>query len=114
MELEPTLDRVVVEPVDLETSTPSGLVLPQVVQSDKPATGRVKAVGPGIVTDTGHTIPVDLGVGDVVVYSKYAGVEVEFDKVTSVVMRAADVLAVLRPSGGEYSDVAPVHDAAAA
>src|SRR5262245_25963481 len=72
--LKPLEDRIVVQPLEAETTTASGLVIPDTAK-EKPQEGKVLAVGPGRFDDKGARIPVDVQVGDVVLYSKYGGTE---------------------------------------
>src|SRR5690606_7315976 len=76
--LKPLEDRIVVQPLEAETTTASGLVIPDTAK-EKPQEGTVIAVGPGRVDDKGERIPVDVKVGDVVLYSKYGGTEVKYN-----------------------------------
>src|SRR3954453_5372006 len=75
--LKPLEDRIVVQPLEAEQTTASGLVIPDTAK-EKPQEGKVVAVGPGRVDDNGNRIPVDVAEGDVVIYSKYGGTEVKF------------------------------------
>jgi len=94
MNLKPLGDRIVVQPQDEEEArTASGLVIPDTAK-EKPQLGEVLAVGPGEVQD-GERIPLDVGVGDVVFYSKYGGTEVKVEGEDYLILSARDVLAVL-------------------
>ena len=75
--LKPLEDRIVVEPLEAEQVTASGLVIPDTAK-EKPQEGKVLAVGPGRFDDKGARVPVDVKVGDVVLYSKYGGTEVKY------------------------------------
>jgi chaperonin GroES len=93
MSLQPLEDRIVVRPGDAEEMTVSGLVIPDTAK-EKPQQGEVIAVGPGRRSDqTGELIPVDVSVGDVVLYSKYGGTEVTVDGNDLLVLSSRDVLA---------------------
>jgi chaperonin GroES len=93
MSLQPLEDRIVVRPGDAEETTVSGLVIPDTAK-EKPQQGEVIAVGPGRRSDqTGELIPVDVSVGDVVLYSKYGGTEVTVDGNDLLVLSSRDVLA---------------------
>ncbi len=93
MSLQPLEDRIVVKPSDAEETTASGLVLPDSAQ-EKPQQGEVLAVGPGRRSDqTGDLIPVDVSVGDLVVYSKYGGTEITVDGDDVLILNSRDVLA---------------------
>ena len=75
--LKPLEDRIVVQPLEAEQITASGLVIPDTAK-EKPQEGNVLAVGPGRFDDKGARVPVDVKVGDVVLYSKYGGTEVKY------------------------------------
>ena len=94
MDLKPLGDRIVVRPKDEdEQRTASGLVIPDTAK-EKPQLGEVLAVGPGEFQD-GERIPMDVSVGDLVVYSKYGGTEVKHQGVEFLILSARDVLATL-------------------
>ncbi|MGP4024733.1 MULTISPECIES: co-chaperone GroES [Actinomadura] len=92
--LKPLEDRIVVQPLEAETTTASGLVIPDTAK-EKPQEGTVLAVGPGRVDDKGERVPVDVKVGEVVLYSKYGGTEVKYNNEEYLVLSARDVLAVI-------------------
>ena len=95
MNLQPLEDRIVVQASDAESTTASGLVIPDTAQ-EKPQQGEVLAVGPGRRSDqTGEIIPVDVAVGDTVVYSKYGGTEITVEGQDLLILNARDVLAKL-------------------
>ena len=92
--LEPLEDRIVVRPLDEETQkTPSGIIIPDTAK-EKPQEGEVVAVGPGRFED-GKRVPLDIAVGDKVIYSKYGGTEVKYNGEEYLVLSARDVLAVI-------------------
>jgi chaperonin GroES len=91
--IKPLGDRVVIEAVAREETTASGIVLPDTAK-EKPQEGKVLAVGPGAVKD-GARIPLDVAVGDRVIFSKYAGTEIKFEGRELMIMRESDILAVL-------------------
>jgi chaperonin GroES len=95
MALKPLEDRIIVKPGDAEETTASGLVIPDTAK-EKPQQGEVLAVGPGKRSDTsGEIIPVDVAVGDTVVYSKYGGTEITVDGQDVLILNARDVLAIV-------------------
>jgi chaperonin GroES len=95
MNLKPLDDRIVVKPNEAETQTASGLVIPDTAK-EKPQQGSVLAVGPGKRSDTsGDLIPLDIKVGDTVLYSKYGGTEVTVNGDDLLVLNARDVLAIV-------------------
>ena len=91
--IKPLEDRVLVQPLDAEQTTASGLVIPDTAK-EKPQEGTVLAVGPGRFED-GQRLPLDVKVGDVVIYSKYGGTEVKYNNEEYLVLSARDVLAVI-------------------
>ena len=91
--LKPLEDRIVVKPSEGEETTTSGLVIPDTAK-EKPQEGSVIAVGPGRFED-GNRVPLDVAVGDTVIYSKYGGTEVKVDGEDYLVLSARDVLAVM-------------------
>ena len=92
--IKPLEDRIVVKSVEAEQTTASGLVIPDTAK-EKPQEGEVIAVGPGRVDDNGNRVPVDVVVGDKVIYSKYGGTEVKFAGQEYLILSARDVLAVV-------------------
>ena len=93
MKLQPLDDRIVVRPSEAEETTASGLVIPDTAK-EKPQQGEVLAVGPGRRTEnTGELIPLDVKVGDKVVYSKYGGTEITIDGEDLLILTSRDVLA---------------------
>lgn len=94
MSLKPLHDRIVVEAAAKEEKTASGIILPDAAQ-EKPLQGTVIAVGPGKRADSGQVIPVDVNVGDVVLYGKYSGTEVQVEGKDYIILRAEDVLGIL-------------------
>jgi len=90
--VEPLGDRVVISPAKREEVSKGGIVLPDTAK-EKPQEGEVVAVGPGKMTDDGKRIPMDLKVGDVVIYAKYAGTEVKVDDQELIIVRESDILA---------------------
>ena len=95
MKLRPLGDRLIVEPIEREEVTPSGIVLPETAK-EKPQEGKVLAVGPGRRDDQGKRIPMDVKEGDRVLFAKYAGTEVKLDANHKVlVLKESDVLAIV-------------------
>lgn len=97
MKLQPLNDRVIVEAAAKEEKTASGIYLPDSAQ-EKPRQGTVLAVGPGKVLDNGKREPVDVKVGDTVLYGKYSGTEVSVEGEDVIILRADEILAVLEGS----------------
>jgi chaperonin GroES len=94
MELRPLEDRVLIEPMEQEEVTAGGLYLPETAK-EKPQQGKVLAVGPGKRNEDGDLIPMDVKVGDVVLFAKYAGTEVKLNGKKQQIMRTSDILAVM-------------------
>jgi len=92
--IKPLEDRIVVKTVEAEQTTASGLVIPDTAK-EKPQEGEVLAVGPGRVDDSGNRVPMDVKVGDKVIYSKYGGTEVTYGGDELLILSARDVLAVV-------------------
>jgi len=92
--IKPLEDKILVQAVEAETTTASGLVIPDTAK-EKPQEGKVIAVGEGRVTDQGNRIPVDVKEGDVVIYSKYGGTEVKYAGQEYLILSARDILAVV-------------------
>ena len=92
--IKPLEDRVLVEPQEAETTTASGLVIPDTAK-EKPQEGKVLAIGPGRIDDKGNRVPIDVADGDVVVFSKYGGTEVHYDGKDLLLLNARDILAVV-------------------
>ena len=89
--ITPLEDRVVVKPLEAETTTASGLVIPDTAK-EKPQEGKVLAVGPGRFEE-GQRLPLDVAVGDIVLYSKYGGTEVKYGGEEFLILSARDLLA---------------------
>jgi chaperonin GroES len=92
--IKPLEDRIVIKQVEAEQTTASGLVIPDTAK-EKPQEGEVLAVGPGRVDDNGNRIPLDVAVGDKVIYSKYGGTEVKYAGEEFLILSARDILAVI-------------------
>ena len=92
--IKPLEDRIVIQQVEAEQTTASGLVIPDTAK-EKPQEGDVMAVGPGRIDDNGNRVPLDVQVGDKVIYSKYGGTEVRVNGEDYLVLSARDVLAVV-------------------
>lgn len=94
LNIKPLGDRIVVEPIEKEETTPSGLVLPETAK-EKPQEGKVVAAGPGRLNDDGTRVPMDVKVGDRVLYAKYAGTEFKLDDKKYLILGEKDILATL-------------------
>ena len=94
MKLKPLGDRVVIKPSPAEEKTKGGIILPDTAK-EKPVIGEIVAVGPGKKSEEGKIVPMDLKVGDKVLYGKYSGTEVTVDGQEYLIMREADIFAVV-------------------
>lgn len=94
MNLKPLADRLVVEPIEQEEVTAGGIILPETAK-EKPHQGKVIAAGPGRTDDKGERVPMEVKVGDRVLYAKYSGTEVKLDGKKLLILRESDVLAIL-------------------
>src|SRR5581483_9987877 len=92
--LKPLADRIIVKAVTAEEKTPGGIVLPDTAK-EKPQEGEVIAVGPGKLLDTGKVAPMDVNVGERVIYSKYGGTEIKLNGEEVVVLRQDDILGIV-------------------
>ncbi|MDD3726139.1 MAG: co-chaperone GroES [Candidatus Ratteibacteria bacterium] len=94
MKLRPLGDRIVVEPLEAEEKTKGGIILPDTAK-EKPQEGKVVAVGKGKTDDSGKLVPMEVKVGDKVLYGKYAGTEITIEGKEYMILREEDVLAVI-------------------
>lgn len=92
VKLQPLADRLVIKPIEREEVTKGGIVLPDTAK-EKPQEGKVVAVGPGRKSEDGKLIPMDVKVGDIVVYSKYGGIDYKLDDEDVLILRESDILA---------------------
>ena len=92
--LRPLGDRIVIELVESEEKTASGIVLPDSAK-EKPQEGKVVAVGTGRILESGERVALDVAVGDRIIFSKYAGTEVKYQGVEYLILRENDILAVV-------------------
>lgn len=93
MNIKPLADRVIVKPMEKETMK-GGIIIPDTVK-EKPMQGTIVAVGPGQISDSGERVAPEVKKGDVVLYGKYSGTEVNVDGVDYLILRESDVLAIL-------------------
>ena len=99
MNLQPLGDRLIVEVLEEEESTVSGIVLPDTAK-EKPQRGRVLAVGPGARDEDGKYIEMDVAAGDEIIFSKYGGTEIKLGTEDVLILRESDVLAKVVHTGG--------------
>lgn len=95
VKIHPTEDHIVVEALDQETKTSSGIYIPETASKEKPQRGKVIAVGPGKMTNEGKRLHMECKVGDTVLFSKYGPTEVKVDDKELLILSMSDVLAVL-------------------
>ena len=94
MNLKPLADRLVVEPIEQEEVTAGGIILPETAK-EKPQQGKVIAAGPGRTDEDGERIPMEVKVGDKVLYAKYSGTEIKLDGKKVLILRESDILAIV-------------------
>ena len=94
MNLKPLGSRVVVEPLEQEEITPGGIVLPETAK-EKPQKGTVLSVGPGDRDENGKRVPMDVTVGETVLFAKYGGTEIKIDGKKLLILRESDLLAIV-------------------
>jgi chaperonin GroES len=94
--IRPLGDRVVVKPAEREEKTQSGIILPDTVSKERPQEGTVLAVGEGRRDDSGKLIPMNVSVGDRVVFAKYSGTEFKLDEVDYLILAEKDILGVVQ------------------
>src|SRR6266480_6863926 len=97
MKFRPLHDRVVVERIDAEEKTAGGIIIPDTAK-EKPSQGEIIAVGPGGRDENGKLIPIDLKVGDIVLFGKWSGTEVKIDGIDYLIMKESDIMGVLDQS----------------
>src|ERR1700690_697302 len=94
MKFRPLHDRVVIERIDAEAKSAGGIIIPDTAQ-EKPQQGKVVGVGPGGRDESGKLIPIDLKVGDLVLFGKWSGTEVKIDGAELLIMKESDIMGVL-------------------
>jgi chaperonin GroES len=98
MKFRPLHDRVVVTRIDADSKSKGGIIIPDTAQ-EKPAEGEVISVGPGGRDESGKILPIDLKVGDRVLFGKWSGTEVKIDGVEYLIMKESDVMGVIEQTG---------------
>ena len=94
MKFRPLQDRIVIKRIEADAKTAAGIIIPDTAQ-EKPQKGEAVAVGPGVRDDSGKLIPVDVNIGDRVLFGKWSGTEVKIDDVEYLIMKETDVMGVL-------------------
>ena len=100
MKFRPLHDRVVVKRIDAEEKTAGGIIIPDSAK-EKPSQGEILSVGPGGRDETGKLIPIDLKVGDIVLFGKWSGTEVKIDGQDVLIMKESDILGVITDAGSK-------------
>jgi len=98
VKIQPLGDRVVVKPLEKEEKTKSGIYIPDTAK-EKPQEGKVLAVGPGKLTEDGKRLPMDVAVGDIVIFAKYGGTEIKEEGEELIILREGDILAKKKKAG---------------
>jgi chaperonin GroES len=94
MNFRPLHDRVLVQPLDGEEKTTGGIIIPDTAK-EKPSEGKVIAVGPGAKTEDGKILPMEVKVGDLVLFGKWSGTEVKIDGVEYSIMKESDIMGIM-------------------
>lgn len=94
MNIKPLADRVVVKPIEQAEKKQGGIIIPDTAK-EKPMQGKIVAVGPGKVADSGELIKPEVKVGDIVLFGKYSGTEVSIDNEDFLIMRESDIFAIM-------------------
>jgi chaperonin GroES len=96
MNIKPLSDRVLLEPISAEEKTKSGIIIPETVEKERPEQGKVVAVGPGkVIPELGKRVPINIKIGDIVLFTKYGPTEVKVDGKEYLIAREEDILAIL-------------------
>jgi chaperonin GroES len=96
MEIKPLSDFILIEPLKEEEKTKSGIILPQTAEKEQPQQGKVIATGPGRQTKSGERIPMEVKVGDIVLFRKYGPDEIKVDNQEYLIAKQEDILAILK------------------
>jgi len=100
MKFRPLHDRIVVRRIDAEEKTAGGIIIPDTAK-EKPQQGEVIAVGPGARNEQGQLVPLDVQVGDTVLFGKWSGTEVKIDGEDLLIMKESDIMGVLEQSAAQ-------------
>jgi len=95
MQIKPLSDHIVIEPISQEEKTTSGIFIPQTADQEKPEQGKVVAVGPGKMLDSGKREPIEVKEGDTVIFTKYGPNEIKVDNKEYLIAKQEDILAIL-------------------
>jgi chaperonin GroES len=94
--IRPLADRVVIKPVDREEKTKAGIYLPDTASKERPMEGTIQAVGEGRIDDNGKRVPMNVKVGDKVLFAKYSGTEFKIDDIEYLILSEKDILGVVQ------------------
>lgn len=100
MNIRPLADRLVVERIEEDTKTAGGIIIPDTAK-EKPQKGKVLAVGPGARDDNGKSIPLDVKVGDVVLFTKWGGNDIKMDGKEYLILKESDVIGVIEDAASK-------------
>ncbi len=100
MKFRPLHDRIVVKRIDAEQKTAGGIIIPDTAK-EKPQQGEVIAVGPGVRNEAGQVVPLDVQVGDTVLFGKWSGTEVKIDGEDLLIMKESDIMGVLEQTAAQ-------------
>ena len=100
MKFRPLHDRVVVKRIDAEEKTAGGIIIPDTAK-EKPSQGEILSVGPGGRNEAGKLIPIDLKLGDIVLFGKWSGTEVKIDGQEVLIMKESDIMGVITDAGAK-------------
>jgi len=95
MNLKPLSDHIILEPIKEEMVTEAGIILPETAEREKPQKGKIIAVGPGRMKDDGIRIPVEVKIGDIVLFHQYGPSEIKIDKKEYLVAKEDDIIAII-------------------
>jgi len=95
MNIKPLFDNILIKAIEEDEKTESGILLPSSVQKEKPEQGTVIAVGSGLITKEGKTIPMKIKVGDIVLFTKYGVTEIQVDNVDYLMAKQPEILAII-------------------
>jgi len=95
MDIKPLSDHILIEPIEQEEKTKTGILLPETAEKDKPEQGKVIAVGPGRKTDSGEIISLEVKPGDKVLFSKYGPNEIKYEDKEYLIAKEEDILAII-------------------
>ncbi len=95
MQFKPLFNNILVQRLDEENKTAGGIIIPDTAK-EKPSKGKVIAVGEGAFNETGNRVPLQVAVGDIVMFSKWGGTDIKLDSVDYVIMKDTDVLGILK------------------